>query len=379
MVILGIMSATGFLCSVPNAVMFGSGRGDRLAQFGLLTLVLTSVGQIAVVLSGAGLIGLALVSLAGALLGLTISTAFAGRATGASIRKGHFDRTLLSDMLRFGGVQSVIALCGLVAFQLDALVIGAILPVAQVAPYNIALSTANLTRSISTQGTNLLVPTYAHLDATGDRERQARYFLRAVLVGLVISLPILIALAAFGYPILQFWLGTVPPKTYEIVLALGAVTSLQLPGHQCFIFLTGVGSQPASGQIGGRRRHRQPGREYRRHLPVGTSGAGPRFIARRSGARFRGAPDRRLSIRRDSGISLCQGRPGAGCPGHGRRSGAAGVLLHLHRTHGGVQAIIEATIVVMLSWITTAVVVSRLEPDLWAVARERIRRLGRRV
>ena len=58
---------------------------------------------------------------------------------------------------------------------------------------------------------------------------------------LAISLPILVALAAFGDPILTLWLGKVPPKTYSIMIALGFVTALELPGHQCFVFLTGIG------------------------------------------------------------------------------------------------------------------------------------------
>jgi O-antigen/teichoic acid export membrane protein len=58
---------------------------------------------------------------------------------------------------------------------------------------------------------------------------------------LAISLPILVALAAFGDPILKLWLGDVPDKTYSIMIALGFVTALELPGHQCFIFLTGIG------------------------------------------------------------------------------------------------------------------------------------------
>ena len=55
------------------------------------------------------------------------------------------------------------------------------------------------------------------------------------------AVPIVVALAAFGDPMLKLWLGSVPPKTYEIMIALGIVNALQLPGHQCFLFLTGVG------------------------------------------------------------------------------------------------------------------------------------------
>jgi O-antigen/teichoic acid export membrane protein len=241
LIILGLMMAAMFLGSVPNAVLFGSGRGDRLAQLGGLTLVISQGVQIVVVIAGAGLVGLAIVSLAGVCLGLVLMAAMVHRVTGSSIRDGHFRRSVLVDLLRFGARQTVISLGGLIAYQLDAVVIGLILPIAQVAPYDIALSTSNLTRNLSTQGTNLLLPTYAHLDAVGDRTRQAWYFFRSVLVGMAISIPIVVALAAFGDPILRLWLGTVPPKTYEIVIALGLVITLQLPGHQCFSFLTGIG------------------------------------------------------------------------------------------------------------------------------------------
>jgi O-antigen/teichoic acid export membrane protein len=378
LIILGAMTAVKFLCSVPNAVMFGSGRSDRLAQFGLLTLLLTALGQIAVVLSGAGLIGLSLVSLAGALFGLVICTAFAGRATGSSIRKGHFDRALLVDMLRFGGVQSVVALASIVAYSLDALVIGVILPVAQVASYDIALSTANLTRSVSTQGTNLLIPTYAHLDTMGDHERQARYFFRSVLVGLVISIPILVALAAFGYPILQFWLGTVPPKTYEIVIVLGAVTALQLPGQQCFVYLTGIGRNRVMAQLA------VVGAIFNLAGSIGaTFWLGPVGPAVGSlpvvlvldfvilpivVCRYLGVPVIRYA---ESALAPV-------IPGTVIALGAAAALLHLHPAHGGIQAIAEATIVVLLAWIGTAIVVVRLEPELRTAAWERLKGLRRR-
>jgi O-antigen/teichoic acid export membrane protein len=241
LVILGFWMAVMFVASVPNAVLFGSGRGDRLAQLGGLTLVLTQLVQIIVVVSGGGLVALAVVALGGMLVGLVMTAVMVGRVTGSSVRRGHFRRTVLVDLLRFGGRQSIISVGGIVAYQLDAVIIGLILPVAQVAPYDIALSTSNLTRNLSTQGTNLLLPTYAHFDAIGDHRRQASYFFRSVLVGMTISIPIVIALAAFGEPMLKLWLGSVPPKTYEIVIALGVMITIQLPGNQCFSFLTGIG------------------------------------------------------------------------------------------------------------------------------------------
>ena len=241
LVLLGLMTAARFVTAVPIAVLFGVGRSDRSAQISLIGMLVTQLAQVGVVLAGGGLVWLGIVSLVGAVASFAMTSALARRMTGHSALSGRFDRALLGDLLRFGGRNTVIALSGLVSFSLDALIIGIILPVAQVAPYDIALSTANLTRNLTVYGSDLLLPTYTHFESTEDPVRQARLFSRTVMATLAISLPILVALAAFGDPILKLWLGDVPAKTYSIMIALGFVTALELPGHQCFIFLTGIG------------------------------------------------------------------------------------------------------------------------------------------
>lgn len=241
LVLLGVMIATKFIAAVPGAVLFGVGRNDRQSQIGLAGMFITQIAQVVVVLLGGGLVWLGAVTLVGTIISFGLTSFLVRRITGFSVASGRFERQILVDLLKFGGRNTVIAISGMVSFSLDALIIGIILPVAQVAPYDIALSTSNLTRNLTTYGSDLLLPTYAHFDSMKDLHRQARLFSRTIMVTLAISLPILVALAAFGYPILTLWLGNVPPKTYPIMIALGFVTALELPGHQCFVFLTGIG------------------------------------------------------------------------------------------------------------------------------------------
>jgi O-antigen/teichoic acid export membrane protein len=375
LIILGVMTAVMFVTSVPKSVLFGSGRGDRLAQFGLLTFILTQLGQIVVVILGGGLIALAIVFVAGGILALVICAAFVGRITGASIRTGHFDRALLGDLLRFGALQAMISLGGLISYGLDALVIGVILPVAEVAPYNIALSTATLTRSLSTQGTNLLIPTYAHLETVGDRERQAWYFFQSVMVGLVISVPITVALAAYSDPIIQLWLGSVPPKTYEIVIALGIVMALQLPGNQCFIFLTGVGRNRLLARLAiiGALANLAGSIAATFWLgPVGPAiGSMPVVLV----LDFVVLP---IVVCRYVGVPVVRYLQTALAPVLPVLAVAGGVaiaLIHLHPAHTGMQAVVGAIIVVIASWIMGAIVMFHIEPELRTAARNRLRRL----
>jgi O-antigen/teichoic acid export membrane protein len=259
------------------------------------------------------------------------------------------------------------------AYQLDALIIGIILPVSQVAPYNIALNTSNLSRNLSTIGTNLLLPTYTHFETTGDRRRQADYFCRSVLVSLVVSVPIVIALAAFGEPILQLWLGAVPPKTYEIVIALGIVTAIQLPGHQCFLFLTGVGRNRLLAKLATIGAVLNLAGSIAATFWLGPVGPAigsmppvividfvvlPIVVCNHLGVPFR----------RYARSALGPVVPVAVVAG-----GLALLLIHLHPAHSGLAAVIGAVVVVLGSWAALALIVARLEPELCDSLWQRIR------
>jgi O-antigen/teichoic acid export membrane protein len=377
LIILGVMTMVTFLATGPTAVLFGAGRGDRLAQIGLLTLVLTELGQIIAVLAGAGLIVLAILQAAGIAVGLVLSTLAVRRITGFTFRRGRFRRALLGELVRFGGIQAIISVSDVIAYQLDALIIGIILPVAQVAPYNVALNTSNLTRSLSTLGTNLLLPTYTHFETVGDRHRQAGYFFRAVMVSLVISVPIVIALAAFGEPVLKLWLGTVPPKTYEIVIALGIMTALQLPGHQCFLFLTGVGRNAQLARMSSIGAVVNLGGSIAATFWLGPVGPAIGSLPVVLVLYFVILPITvcrylEVSVRRYIRSALVPAVPVAAVAG-----AVALALVHLHPAHSGVAAVVGAIIVVSVSWAAFAVVIARTEPDFRAEVWRRIRSRAR--
>ena len=378
LVILGVMSAVTFVATVPSALLFGSGRNDRQTQIGLATFLLMECGQIVAVVAGAGLIAVALLQLAGAAVTLAVSVSLVRRITGASLRSGRFSRPLLRELLRFGGVQTLVALSGVIAYQLDALVIGVILPVAQVAPYNIALNTSNLTRSLSSQATDLLMPTYAHFEEVGDRRRQSTYFLGAVIACLGISAPIVVALAAFGDPILKLWLGKVPPQTYTVMIVLGIVTVLQLPGHQCFLMLTGIGQNRQMAKLAptGAALNLAGSIVATYWLgPVGPAVGSlpvvlvidfvilPRVVCRHLD----------ISLRRYLRTALAPVLPTVAVAGI-----VALALIHLHPAISSLAAVIGACVVVGASWIILVAVVSRLEPELRRAAMERIRNRRRR-
>jgi len=370
LVLLGMMIAVKFVAAVPNAVLFGVGRSDRSQQIGLAGLFVTQIAQVVVVLAGAGLVGLGIVTLLGNLFSFAMNSLLVRRITGHSVRAGRFQRHILTDLLRFGGRNTVIAISGMVSFSLDAVIIGVILPVAQVAPYDIALSTANLTRNLTTYGGDLLLPTYAHFESVKDPARQARVFSRTVLATLSISLPILVALAAFGDPILKLWLGEVPPKTYSIMIALGFVTGIgrnqlmmrmavigatvNFAGSIAFTFLLGpigpaIGSLPAVLVI-----------DFT-ILPIIV-------------CRYLELPYGRYV--RDALVPVLPSLAVAGAL-------AGGILLLVPAHAGaptfraGVQGLVSAAVVVLGAWAVMAAVALRIEPGMRQAVVARLRRRGR--
>jgi O-antigen/teichoic acid export membrane protein len=383
LVLLGFMIAVKFVTGVPNAVLFGIGRSDRSSQINLVSLLIIQGAQLAVVLAGGGLVWLGAVTLAGNVVTYLLVSLMVRRLTGHTLLAGHFQRSILVDLLRFGGRNTVIAISGMVSFSLDALIIGVILPVAQVAPYDIALSTANLTRNLTTYGSDLLLPTYTHFESMKDPVRQARLFSRSVMATLAISLPILVALAAFGDPILALWLGKVPAKTYSIMIALGVVTALELPGHQCFIFLTGVGRNQLMMRLAliGASVNLAGSIAATFWLgPIGPAiGSIPAVLVIDFTilpvvvCRYVDLPFRRYL--KDALVPVLPAVAAAGV--------VAVVLLAVFPIHAGlsvlqagVRALIESAVVVLTAWVVMFGVTLRIEPDVRVAVLARLRRRG---
>jgi O-antigen/teichoic acid export membrane protein len=239
-VVVGVTTALSFLVSVPSCAVYAAGRSDRLTSVLVLTSLCTAGGQIAVALAGGGVVGLLVVVGIGTGVSLVAVTVLARRLGVLEPRRGTASRAVMRELLVLGWRNLAIGLGGAIAYRYDAAVIGAVLPIKNVAPYALSLNTANFTRTISTAGTNLLIPSYAHSDALDDRERQFRLFSWAVLVSMGITGPAVICFAAFGPDLLQIWLGSVPDQTWQVMVALNLMMLLQLPGHQAGIFLAGV-------------------------------------------------------------------------------------------------------------------------------------------
>jgi O-antigen/teichoic acid export membrane protein len=245
LLLIGVFTAAGQFNSVPAAALYGGGRNDRQAILALAVSLVVQGGQIVVVLMGGRLVGLVAVATGGGVGGFLLTNYVAKRSGLLALGHAKATRAMFRELFKSGQRNVLISISSTIAYQLDAVVIGVILPIRQVAPYDLALSTSGLTQSVATAGTGLLLPSYAHSSARDDRERQFRLYSRAVLVSMAISIPVVVSLLVFGEALLHLWVGRgghhVPAHSYEVMVALNVLVVLQLPGVQSFLFLIGVG------------------------------------------------------------------------------------------------------------------------------------------
>jgi O-antigen/teichoic acid export membrane protein len=210
-----------------------------------------------------------------------------------------------------------------------------------------------------------------------DRDRQARYFLRSVLTTMALSAPILVALAAFGDPLLTLWLGSVPPRSYQIMVVLGFVTVLQLPGHQSFLFLTGAGRNRTLAPLAVIGALANLAGSIAATFWLGPVGPAIGSLPTVAVLEFFVLPvvvcrHLRMPVRRYFRQAIAPLVPVVAVA-----AAAALVLVHSLPPAHGLGAVIGAGVIVAVSWIVAAVVISRLEPDIRASVWRRLRRTSR--
>jgi hypothetical protein len=177
---------------------------------------------------------------------------------------------------------------------------------------------------------------------------------------------------------LVLWLGKVPAKTYEIMIALGVMITLQLPGNQCFNFLTGVGRIQLMVKLTiiGALINLAGSIAFTFWLgPIGPAiGSLPVvvvfdfFVLPGIVCRYLGAP---LSTYFRTALApLVLPSLTAGIT-------AAILILSVHRPQG-VTSVLEAGAVVLVAWATLALLLLRIEPEFRDAAGRLVRRWRRK-
>ncbi len=240
-VILGagyIFASTG---AVFGAIAIGVGRADIGTNVGIVTSLATAAAQAAVAWTTGSLVWLAVVTAVGtAGTNVVLRGVLRRRFRELDVRLRHAERRTARRLLASGWRNGAIGICAAVAVQSDVLVVQAVVGVSAVAAYGIAVRASAVVRAFANRATDVLMPTFAHSTARGDKQRTIDAFTESAFLTRALLVPALIILVWFGSRLLDLWLGSVPPHTNLVLVTLVLAAIAAAPGNSSFVLLTGM-------------------------------------------------------------------------------------------------------------------------------------------
>lgn len=207
-----IVSAAAFSLSIPSdtfgGILSGLQRYDLLFASLSLTIVAQAMGNVLVIWSGGGLIGLAIISGIVAVGGQLSRVWLAKRLVGdLRIRTTHFDRTLIRPLASLSFWFSVRDVAIVLVERIDTVVVGFVVGVPAAAVYSVGqrlvLFIGRLVRPLSWA----LLPFAAELSELGDETRTRQSVLTGTRLSMLVALPLCLTMALFASPVLHAWVG----------------------------------------------------------------------------------------------------------------------------------------------------------------------------
>ncbi len=214
--------------STPNYALQGLGDLglEALAQAGLLLLGLAA--QFALLRAGGSLLGLACVFLAQAAgLRALLWILLRRRHTWLFEGKGRFRPELLKGLLGQSSGLFISSLCALFIYQINPVLIVAMLGAAALPDYSALLALAGMGLQLAAALPQALMPFAAARKAEGDMEGVRRLHAMALKLGLGIQLAYSAVLLAWAPSIIGLWIGPEHFAGYAILLPLAAFHLLE--------------------------------------------------------------------------------------------------------------------------------------------------------
>jgi O-antigen/teichoic acid export membrane protein len=207
-IILGINTALGFPARVYWAVLESQLRFDIQASLANLGLVLRTGLIVWAILEGGGLLSLAWVTLFATLPVTALQVWFARReAPWARIESRSIESKVAKSFFSYSLYTFIAYLADIVRFQLDTVVISALIGLAAVTHYKVAGVLAQYYLQIIVVSVGMLLPILSRLHGAGDRSGIESVFFFGTKLSCCISVFICIALIAWGKPFIARWMG----------------------------------------------------------------------------------------------------------------------------------------------------------------------------
>lgn len=228
-VVLGINAALSFPVRVYTGVLDAELRFDIQSGLDFVGIILRTGLLTWAVLSGGGLLSLAWASLLGALPIMVLQVVFARRESSwARISRTPLDRKRGKTFLSYSIYTFIATTADTLRFQLDTVVISALIGLVAVTHYRIASVFAKYYVETLLALMRLFQPLLSRHHGAGDSDSVHRVFYFATKVTLCVSVFICIVAIAWGKPFITCWMGANYQDAYASMVILSLAVFLDV-------------------------------------------------------------------------------------------------------------------------------------------------------
>lgn len=222
------LTGVGFFLSMitwwGSSIPTGIQRFDVFNGISIGFGTITTLGTVAAVLMGYGLIGVVMANV--------LSNVIAVIAYWIAIRKlipdivirFSFDRAMFKRTVLFGLYMVAFRIFSLFFAQLDSMLIGALIGAAAVTFYIVPLQIAQVIHGINGKLMQIVFPMASELSATADQRNLERLFFRGFNLSMVAGLAAAVPLAVVGEQFLRYWMSPEIAQQSTTVLELLILT-----------------------------------------------------------------------------------------------------------------------------------------------------------
>lgn len=231
--ILGVNTAIHFPLKALRGILTAQLRFDIMSILDFMTLGLRTILVILVLLSGHGILAMALVTFIAGIPDMVLIAYFSKKNLPSLRIKQNYVTQKDAKTLYSYSIFAFIAQMGdHLRFNIDAFVIATFLSLSAVTHYSIASQLVRYFMNLMIASLGVLQPVFSRLDGAGDHEGMKKTFLFASKLSVYIASFVSFGLIAWGRPFIERWMGKEYLDAYPclVILILGSTFALwQMP------------------------------------------------------------------------------------------------------------------------------------------------------
>jgi O-antigen/teichoic acid export membrane protein len=225
--VIGLTTAITMSIGVLGAVLSALNRYDLLSYVTLTQLSIRVIGVVAVLLTGHGIVAIALCELLAAVVGNCLLAYIARRVyPELRIRLTKPRREVLRKIWSYSVYAFLLMVAGQLIYQTDNLVVGAFVSASAVTFYSIGNSLCRYTQQIVSSMTMTFTPAASTYEASGNTASLRALYYNGTRATMALSLPIVITFLIRGRTFVGVWMGPQYSQQSGTVLAILATALL---------------------------------------------------------------------------------------------------------------------------------------------------------